>query len=146
MKARTCCTAADVSRNQAFRPASYWRRWAGVAGWIVPGFTIILLPKCPMCIAMYVALFTGVGISMKTASWLRGGLLLLSVMILGGLALRTPYPCRLLRSCFGRSRLFARRDCRSVRSGGALSTESGDNPPGAIRRRALLLPFRRVSG
>jgi hypothetical protein len=41
-----------------------------------------------MCIAIYVVLFTGVGISVTTASSFRTALLILCVTILLGLALK----------------------------------------------------------
>ncbi len=70
-------------RDDASRPASRWRRGVEIAGWLIPSATLALLPKCPVCVAM----FTGVGLSLASASILRTSLLILCIAALLCLAL-----------------------------------------------------------
>lgn len=82
-----CSRIAARHRDGTSRHPSRSRRFSEIAGWIVPGVTLVLLPKCPVCVAAYVALISGVGISVASASRLRLLLLVGSVAILLGLAL-----------------------------------------------------------
>ncbi len=71
MSTRRCC--------QSTRPAGRMRR---VASWLVPGTVLALMPKCPMCLAAYVALGTGVTISYASAHILMRLLTLLCISAL----------------------------------------------------------------
>jgi hypothetical protein len=74
--------------GQAGSPTLARRCVAGV-GWIVPGAILALaLPKCPACLAMYVALATGIGLSLTTATVLQTLLIFGCVASLGYLAVR----------------------------------------------------------
>ncbi|OYP30437.1 hypothetical protein CGZ80_22575 [Rhodopirellula sp. MGV] len=47
------------------------RRFRDAISWCLPTGAFLFLPKCPACVAAYVALWTGVGISLTTAIVLR---------------------------------------------------------------------------
>lgn len=53
-----------------------------LAGWLLPGGLLVLMPKCPMCLAGYVLLFTGVGISLPVAEWLQLGVIACCISLL----------------------------------------------------------------
>jgi hypothetical protein len=82
---RLCCR----SSHAATKPRRGTSRWLDAVGWLLPATALALMPKCPMCMAAYVALFTGLGISLPVASVIRATLVVLCVASLAFLALRT---------------------------------------------------------
>jgi hypothetical protein len=66
-----CCHAAGERKSTTWARAT-WARWLRETfAWIVPSTLLVLVPKCPACLAAYVALWTGLGLSLSTAAWLR---------------------------------------------------------------------------
>ena len=65
-----CCDAASGRK-----PPTWMRRIRGVFAWVVPSAILVLAPKCPVCLAAHVTLWTRIGLSLSTATWLRWGLL-----------------------------------------------------------------------
>ncbi len=45
--------------------------WRGVRGGVGSGALLVLLPKCPLCIAAYLTLWTGASVAMPVATRLR---------------------------------------------------------------------------
>jgi len=89
--------------------ASRWRRASEIAGWTVSGTILVLLPKCPVCVAAYVALISGVGISVASAAKIRTGMVLLCLAILLCLAMRQLWRFAWASSVLARARVNIRR-------------------------------------
>lgn len=83
---RSCCDHVKTPRQRA----------AGFARWIVPSLMLVLMPKCPACFAAYVALASGIGLSLPVASAARMVLIGLCVAALVYLASRPV--CRRFRA------------------------------------------------
>jgi hypothetical protein len=64
------------------------RRCCDVAGYVAPMAVLVLLPKCPACIVAWLAIGTGIGVTITTATYLRMSLLILCVSCLAGVAAR----------------------------------------------------------
>ena len=64
------------------------RRGLRIAGTVIPAAVLVLLPKCPACIVAYIALGTGIGVTLSTAAHLRTLLLVVCVACLAYVAAR----------------------------------------------------------
>jgi hypothetical protein len=84
--AHTCCKAGTVLKDNG--RGSLVRRKAGLIRGIIPGVLLLLVPKCPLCLAAYISVATGIGISFTTAKYLRIILIVLCVSSLLFLTLR----------------------------------------------------------
>lgn len=82
MNTHSCCQPESHGSGNGCRPATWWQRTGTAAGWLLPTAGLALLPKCPVCLAAYVALATGIGISLPTATYLRTSMVILCVATL----------------------------------------------------------------
>ncbi len=92
-----CCCQRTPDKNSTETQAGGVTRWPGsrlrraggeFAGWVLPSLALVLMPKCPVCVAGYIALATGIGISLPTAAFLRMLLIVLCVASLTFIARR----------------------------------------------------------
>lgn len=82
------CRRIAASPQPAAPVRKLARRSRGAAAWALPSVALALVPKCPMCIAAYLALGGGLGISLGTAAHLRTALLWLCWGVLALLTVR----------------------------------------------------------
>ena len=76
----------------SFARASVSRYAKRCASWAVPALGLVLIPKCPFCLAAYVAMGTGLGLSLGEATVIRAGLIGVCVLVLFVVALRQVHP------------------------------------------------------
>jgi hypothetical protein len=68
------------------------RRSLDLTAKIIPVAILAVLPKCPACLAVYVALGTGIGLSLPAATYIRLSLILLCVASLAYFAIKAVRP------------------------------------------------------
>ena len=89
MNAHPCCLVSSgaTERDKAgeriavggpHRP-SFLRRSLDITAKMIPVAILAVLPKCPLCLAAYVALGTGIGLSLTAATYLRLSLIVACV-------------------------------------------------------------------
>ena len=69
-----CCPAASDRKTPAWVPGV-----RAISAWVLPSAILVLVPKCPACLAAYVMLWTGLSLSLSTATYVRWVLLSLCV-------------------------------------------------------------------
>ena len=64
-----CCEPQSAACHRS--AARYWRRWRSSGSCVGSGVMLLLLPKCPVCIAAYLTVWIGAGIAAPIAGHLR---------------------------------------------------------------------------
>jgi hypothetical protein len=72
-----CCDAASDRKTP-----TWVRRVREILAWVLPSAILVLVPKCPACLTAHVMLWTGLGLSLSTATHLRTSLVILCVALL----------------------------------------------------------------
>lgn len=61
-----CCEAADSGKSNVLA-----LRVRKSLAWLLPSAVLVLVPQCPACLVAYVGLWTGLGLSLTTVTYLR---------------------------------------------------------------------------
>lgn len=89
MEIRCCCQSASPDHAAVSVPSTWASRCFDLTSGIVSLGVLILMPKCPACLAAYVALGTGIGLSFSTATYLRTAAIVICTLSLAILAAKT---------------------------------------------------------
>jgi hypothetical protein len=69
-----CCDAACDPKMP-----TRLRRMREILAWFIPSAALVLMPKCPACVAAYITLWSGIGLSLSEATYVRWLLLIICV-------------------------------------------------------------------
>ena len=93
-----CHTETGISKSKptnAAGPVTFVQRVKRLFKVLIPGITLLLMPKCPVCFAAYFAIGTGITLSVTTATYLRAGLVVLCIGVFAWVAFRMLWPKRI---------------------------------------------------
>lgn len=94
MNSLHCCRRESPTGDHMREQNTWLRRARGIAELVLPGALLALLPKCPMCLAAYVAFCTGFTLSGSSAHILMRSLTVLCIGTLALCVLRCVVSCR----------------------------------------------------
>jgi hypothetical protein len=83
-----CNSQTAQGPDDAKKPGGLRRRAWRSGQWLLPAAVVALMPKCPLCVAAYIALFTGIGISAWAATWVQISVLALCLGFVAYLVVR----------------------------------------------------------
>ena len=91
METSECSKKDNEQISRLTDEPGFLKRCLNFFRWMFTGSVIILLPKCPFCLAAYVAMATGIGLSFSVASFIRILLVILCIVSLSSFAARRIY-------------------------------------------------------
>ena len=78
----TCSTAHKHPVTTNLQKKKNISRYIDFVKMLMPAVVFTIIPKCPICLAGYVALSTGIGLSVTTATYVRIILIILCILSL----------------------------------------------------------------
>jgi hypothetical protein len=82
-----CCPRGKSAAPGIGAP-TWARRAVSFVEWALPVVALALIPKCPACLAGYILLFTGLGLSLSAAAAVRWTIIGVCAVVLALLLLR----------------------------------------------------------
>jgi len=100
MNSPHCCQQKLHTSGDALQERTWRRHAREVAGWMVPGALLAVMPKCPMCLVAYVALCSGLTLSVSSAHILMRTLTAACICMLALCVVRRVVNCRQNKQTF----------------------------------------------
>ena len=86
MKTDNTCLCNDSNKDhhqiavKDLKQKKYIKRSVEFAKMMLPAIVFTIIPKCPVCLAGYIALSTGIGLSITTATYVRIVLIIICIL------------------------------------------------------------------